>query len=375
MITEVKIKRGLLVVVVIILGSIWVSGDAERPRLDKTSMETELDLPGSFVRYYDYGERVNAWRARYGFDPRENPDFAFNSPEARDLRKRDDLQRNTESRLAKLVKMDLDGDMNYDGTIDNSNPADGGYYETTPPGLVLGVGEMTKLIVRFRLMNRGKWKGRVAAGSTVVVTAEVVGINRKIRSGLFVDFEQEKKETGRIRVWRDEDKKKLILDSGVEGKRVFEWTEYDHTYQGNMPWGVPRMVYVEGVSPSKTFSGDIRLLFTVSFRENYRCCDSGFTQYGKKIEKGKQRGWSKGRDELVKYHVIHGDQLDEDGRNVDEPLSAGKESLNIDRYIYSRGFRATYDHMLFTIRPKPHRKEFISNNIEKIWLKVNGKSE
>ena len=375
MTAETKIKSGLAGVLVIILTSLWVIGETEKPSLKKKPMETELDLPGDFVRYFDYGERVNAWRARYGFDPLEDPDYELNSPGARYARSGDDLQRNTERRLSKYVKFDLDGDMNYDGTIDNSNPADGGYYETTPPGLVLGVGEMTKLIIRFRLMNMDNLKHIVATHGIVVVTAEVVGVNREIRTGLFEDFVTEKKETGRIRVWRDEEKKDLILDSGIESKRVFEWTENDHTYEGNMPWGVPRTVYVEGVSPSKVFSGDIRLLFTVSFRENYRCCDSNFTRYGKKIETGKQLGWPKGRDESLKYFVLHGNQLDEGGTNLVEPLPGAKNDLIIDRYIYSRGFRATYDHMLFTVWPKPHRKDFINNNLEEIWLKANGKPE
>lgn len=197
--------------------------------------------------------------------------------------------------------------MNYDGVIDNNDPADGGYYETTPPGLVLGQGEMTKLIIRFRLMNRARMGEQLAAQGNVVVTAEVVGINRAIRTGLFESFAEEQGVASRIRVWKDAEKKELLLDSGDINKRLFEWSENDHTYQGNMPWGIPRTVYVEGVSPAKEFSGDIRLLFSVSFRESYRCCDSDFTRYGKKIDTGKQSS-------IHPLGVIHGAEKGGGGR-------------------------------------------------------------
>lgn len=42
---------------------------------------------------------------------------------------------------------------------------------------------------------------------------------------------------------------------------------------------------------------------------------------------------------------------------------------------YNRGFRAAYDHVLFTVNSKPHKKEFIKNNLEEVWLKANGEPE
>ena len=44
-------------------------------------------------------------------------------------------------------------------SIDNDDPADNGAFQQTPPGLVVGVGEMSKLILRLR-PYRLDFKGR-----------------------------------------------------------------------------------------------------------------------------------------------------------------------------------------------------------------------
>ena len=119
--------------------------------------ETKRDLPGDFHKYY--GQRSA-------------------------------LYRDKERRLAKL---DIDGDMNYDGKIDNWDPADNGAFQQTPPGLVVGAGEMSKLILRltpYRVDFRGE----------AVVTLEVAGINRAEKSGEFNSLDEELSATGKVKI-------------------------------------------------------------------------------------------------------------------------------------------------------------------------------
>lgn len=256
--------------------------------------ETELDLPADFHRYY--GQQVNQWR---------------------------DNER-------KIAKLDMDVDMSYDGTIDNEDPADQGGFESTPPGLVLGVGEMSKVVVRVSPY-------RVDFEGEVVIGLEVVGINRAVRSGLFDSFEEEVASTGRIRIWRDADRTELLLDSADPERRYHEWVADDRIYPANLPGIYPRTFYVEGVSvaggsaaggkevvasgkevvsPSQGFSGDLRVLMTVSHRE-----------------KGTPR-----------------------------------ESYPEYRKRFVKSFRTTFDHFLVTVRNEPHPKDFINSNSEGVWL-------
>jgi hypothetical protein len=379
MMTEKNILRGLAGGLVIALLLIWMMGNDGLTEPVGLPRETDLDLPGDFERYYDYGERVNAWRERYGIDARGERwgvdsvgeryvRYGVNAQGERYEIRGPDYRREHEGRLARFVKLDIDADMNYDGTIDNYDPADQGLYETTPPGLILGIEEMSKLVIRFRMNRIGfqewedsrvkvdpraransdgrteteKWEeiqGGVGFQGHAVVTMEVVGINRSVQSGLFKDFEQEKKGTGRIRVWRDEKKKDLLLDSGVASKRVYEWSAENRFFPENLPGGVPRTVYVEGVSKSGQYIGDIRLLVTVSWR------DRSEKRLGKSGDSG-------------------GETVAAVNRRADEPIEIG-----------NRSYRAAYDHILFTVKEEPQRKEFINNNVERIWLNPDGTPE
>jgi len=269
------------------------------PALDR-GFETELDLPADFHRYY--GQRVNMWR---------------------------DIDR-------KIAKLDIDADMNYDGTIDNFDPGDNGAFEATPPGLIVGEGELTKVLIRltpYRIDYQGK----------VVLTLEVAGINRAVRSGQFETFEEEVATTGRIRVWKDASRRELLLDSADPEKRFHEWVADETQYPANLPGVFPRLVYVEGVSMAgsavsggkevvsgKTvvsdkgvvmpaYSGDLRLLATVSHRE---------------------RG-------------------------------TPRESYPQYRQRFVKAFRTSFDHILFTVLKHPQEKVFINNNAEGVWLSVD----
>lgn len=257
-------------------------------------IETHRDLPGSFHRYY--GQRINSWR-------------------------------DGERRIAKL---DLDGDMNYDGAIDNSDPADNGAFEQTPPGLVLGEGELTKFILRLRPY-------RVDYAGEVVVTVEVAGINRGDRSGEFGSIDEELSSTGRIRVWSNAAKTELLLDSGDINKRYHEWIMDQTVYPANLPEVVPRTFYVEGVDASPRYMGDVRLLVTVSHRK---------------------RGASRGEP-----FIYDGKSVVSDKSVVTENTATGP--ITGPRFL--KRYRTDFDHCLLTVRSKPMVKEFINDNAEGVW--------
>jgi hypothetical protein len=247
---------------------------AAPPSAAKRVVETNRDLPGDFHKYY--GQRSTLYR---------------------------DKER-------KLAKLDIDGDMNYDGKIDNHDPADNGAFQQTPPGLVVGKGEMSKLIIRLTPY-------RVDFQGEAVVTLEVAGINRSNKSGEFKDLDDELASTGTVKIWRDLSKKELLIDSTNPDKRFCEWTVDDTKYPANLPGIVPRTVYVEGITPSPRFIGDIRILVTVSHR----------------AQGSSRERFSESRKKLLKR------------------------------------FRTSFDHLLVTVNPKPHQKEFINANAEKVWAK------
>lgn len=177
---------------------------------------TDMDLAGDVSRYF--GQRANLYR---------------------------DNNR-------KLAKIDLDGDFNYDGIIDNFDPADNGAFQQTPPGLVVGTGELSKIVIRltpYKIDYQGRAKVRLQAD----------GINRDDKSGRFAEGEAAS-ATGRIRVWSDATKKELILDSHA-GPLYVDWN-LDMRTPANLQI-VPRTLYVEGVSSSPRHQGDIRLLLSV----------------------------------------------------------------------------------------------------------------
>ena len=236
-------------------------------------VETNRDLPGSFHRYY--GQRVNYYK-------------------------------DTERRIAKL---DLDADLNYDGKIDNSDPSDGGAFEQTPPGLVVGVNEMSKMVLRltpYRVDFRGE----------AVVTLEVSGINRGDKSGEFESFEDEQATVGHVKIWRDAARTELLVDSRDPARRYHEWVLDDAKYPANIPGIVPRTFYVEGAGASGAYLGDVRVLVTVSHRD---------------------RGTS-------------------------------SETYAESRKKLFKRFRTSFDHILVTVNSSPQHKEFINANSDKVWV-------
>lgn len=251
------------------------AGDGEGEFFDLTSrgVETQMDLPASYHKYY--GQNVNYYL---------------------------DNER-------KVAKIDLDADLNYDGIVSNEDPADNGAFEATPPGLVVGVGELSKLVLRLRPY-------RVDYQGDVVVTIEVAGINRAAPSGRFESFAEERASVGRIRVWKDAGKEKLLLDSGNPDLLVHEFVMDATKYPANLPGTVPRTLYVEGVSQSGAYVGDLRVLTTTSHRERGRT----------------------------------------------------PKTFAEDRKNQLKTFRTTFDHMLFTVTPRPMKKDFVNNNSDGVWI-------
>ncbi len=256
-------------------------------------LQTNRDIPADFHKYF--GQRVNSWR----------------------------------DRERQIAKLDMDADMNHDGTISNTDPADNGAFEATPPGMILGVGERTRVVIRLVPY-------RIDFDGEVVVTLEVEGINRSDKSGAFASFEEEVASMGHIRVWKDASKKELLIDSRDPAKRVVEFTSQYKTYPYNLPMEVPRFVFVEGVSSSPIHTGDIRLLVTCSHRA---IGEVGYAELS-----GKNSGKTSGK--------------------ADEPVP---EKLGL-----IKSFRTSFDHILFTVQPTPVQKEFINGNAEGVWLSPKG---
>ena len=150
----------------------------------------------------------------------------------------------------KLAKIDLDADFNYDGTIDNYDPTDNGSIQVTPPGLIVGVGELAKMIVRIRPYKEDR------TGEAVFIL-DVSGINRTVESGEFESLDDEIASMGQVRVWSDAYKTELLVDSADPNLRRRIWTAED-----GQP---PTFFYVEGVRPSTT-EGDVRVLVSLESR-------------------------------------------------------------------------------------------------------------
>jgi len=185
----------------------------------KLPPETQRDMGSGFERAHDEVLRVLA-------DPNANP---------------------------KVFKFDIDADINHDGVIDDY---DGGWLEYTPPGMVMKVGETTK--VRVTVASRYPFYP-----GNAIARLSLAGINRGNPTGEFSSIEEEIKSTGHLIVWSDASKSHKLLDSADPSKRVVEWIIHpgymlpEHT-------GVPTSVYVEAVGASGQYAGDVRLMAMIS---------------------------------------------------------------------------------------------------------------
>lgn len=262
----------------------------------QSNVQTNKDAPADFHKYY--GQRVNSWR----------------------------------DRERQIAKVDLDADMNQDGNLSDTDPADGGAFEATPPGMILGVGELTRVIIRVIPY-------RVDFDGEVVVSLEAEGINRGDRTGEYATLDDEMASMGHIRVWRDPGKKQLLLDTRDPAKRLVEFTTSYRSYPYNLPLAVPRYVFVEGDRPSLKYTGDVRLLVTVAHRSS--AAMATITNAGAKA-----------------------------------PVTAAKEPAPVEpekKTLGIKSFRTSFDHILFTVQKEPLAKQFVNNNNAGVWVPPPGK--
>jgi len=206
-------------VLALLSGVTAFAGDSSPADPFKLPPETQRDMGSGFERAHDEVMRVLA-------DPNANP---------------------------KVFKFDLDADINHDGVIDDY---DGGWLEYTPPGMVMKVGETTR--VRVTVASRYPFYP-----GNAVARLSVAGINRGTPTGEFSSLEEEISNTGHLKVYTDASKTHLLLDSSNPSKRVVEWIIHpgymlpEHT-------GVPTSLYVEAVGASGQYAGDVRLMGVIS---------------------------------------------------------------------------------------------------------------
>ena len=206
----------------------------------------------------------------------------------------------------KLAKLDLDGDFNYDGVVSNSDRNDNGEVQEIPPGLVVGVGELTQMVIRLT-------PHKVALNARTRIELEVIGINRSVASGDFGSLREEIASMGHIRVWADSKRSKLLLDSQKTGSRIWTMPLEDLRPDGIM--AAPRVIWVEGVRASGAHTGDIRL----------------------------------------------------DVRLVDERRESDIQKGGVAAAVAKMGFRPAFDHVLLTVARAPHKKAFVNGNLERVW--------
>jgi hypothetical protein len=158
---------------------------------------------------------------------------------------------------AATVKTDLDADISRDGRIDDNDPKDNGKVQNTPPGLPVMVGGLEKLILRCEPKSLAKGYVRL----TVVSNP---GEWERMKNPNWAAIPR-RPEGGHIRIWKDAEKKELLLDSHDPAKQTVLWRL---SYSFPMAL-VPFTLYAEGVSPSKE-DGDVllALLHSSSSRVN-----------------------------------------------------------------------------------------------------------
>ena len=154
-----------------------------------------------------------------------------------------------------VMACDLDGDFSYDGAIDNNDPADNGLVQIEPPGLVLGVGEITKLVVRLTDPEQHPFI------TGVTFRIHVDNVNRANQSGLFSSFEERQEKSGQVRVWSgpDPDEDIMILDSTDPDIDKRSFTVDFEPGADFALMILERGVYLEGVKPSGDYLGDVRV--------------------------------------------------------------------------------------------------------------------
>ncbi|MBT7299396.1 MAG: DUF3616 domain-containing protein, partial [Victivallales bacterium] len=143
--------------------------------------------------------------------------------------------------------IDIDGDINRDGTVVDGDPTDDGEVEDKPPGLPVAIGALEKL--SLRCVPRSRTEGYVRF---TVVSGGGEWQNLQDPENL---ARPRRPAGGHIRVWEDQERTKLILDSHEPGKKMVVWTLSDEFPIER----IPTTVYAEGVAASRA-AGDVVLV-------------------------------------------------------------------------------------------------------------------
>jgi hypothetical protein len=139
-----------------------------------------------------------------------------------------------------LGQVSIGADFNYDGQIWSGEGKD---TKITPPGLIIGTDEMAKIAISCvpstdYLPAQGTPKVKMKFHKLAVIL-DVRGVDLGRKDGKFRTLEDELYKCGRVIVWADKERKRLLLDSADPSKRRLMWP-YAEVYPQ------PHL-YVEGV--------------------------------------------------------------------------------------------------------------------------------
>lgn len=144
-----------------------------------------------------------------------------------------------------LGKMSISADLNRDGFIstrgDNNT-------KVTPPGLLIGTNEMTKLLLSC-IPDPTSLPPKVGSPKVnmkyhkLALILDIRGVDLGVKSGKFKSLDREIEKCGRILVWADKTRQHLLLDSSDPLRRRLVWA-----YADSVP--LPH-VYVEGAQAAQ----------------------------------------------------------------------------------------------------------------------------
>lgn len=143
---------------------------------------------------------------------------------------------------APLGTVGINADFNYDGQIWRN---EAGNDKVTPPGLVIGTDEMTKVLLSCS-PDPGYQSGSIKVSMRfhkLAVILDVRGIDLSKKNGQYRSLDKEIEKCGRILVWADKNRQHLLLDSSDPTRRRLMWS-----YADSVP--LPH-VYVEGVDAAQ----------------------------------------------------------------------------------------------------------------------------
>jgi hypothetical protein len=139
-----------------------------------------------------------------------------------------------------LGTVSISADFNYDGHV---WAGEGQGTKVTPPGLIIGTDEMAKIAVSCTptadyLPQIGTPKVKMNFHKLAIIL-DVRGVDLGKKNGRFRSLDAELEKCGRVLIWADKDRKRLLLDSADPTKRRMMWP-YAEVYP------LPHL-YVEGV--------------------------------------------------------------------------------------------------------------------------------